>query len=175
MPSLADVHGRSHDRGSTVAGPRGGDRRPSAGHAAQVSRELSAVGVVMFLLGIGFAFFFDSVLGTVGYLTALGLGAYGLVRWLVATVPARDLPVFLDRDRRSADRRRGSVVGHLRDRFPAPSVPGFVTADGSGRAGRRLGSRGRRGGPARRRRGPRARLRRLATTLRRSRGGGDRL
>jgi hypothetical protein len=116
MPSLAEVHGKrsgsSDDEGGT-------GERVCADDAAQVSLPLSTTGVLLFLLGIGFAFFFDSLLGTVGYLLALGLGAWGLARWLVATVPDRNLPAALQSTgRRSQSRTRGGWLDSLRDRLP---------------------------------------------------------
>lgn len=165
MPSLADVHGGSRSGGSTSDGTWGGESPATAGDAAQVSLYLTAVGVPMFLLGIGFAFFFDSILGTVGYFTALGLGVYGLVRLLVATVPTRDLPGLLARGSGRTGRGRRTAAGRLRDRL-----------SGSGRAlgGSRSRSRGL-GRSRGRTAAPLARLRRAVSSLRSSRGGGDRL
>lgn len=115
MPSLAEVHG---NRRRSTDDDGGTGRRVSAEDAAQVSLELSTTGVLLFLLGIGFAFFFDSLLGTVGYLLALGLGAWGLARWIVATVPDRNLPSVLTSTRQPRRSRSGDGwLGTLRDRL----------------------------------------------------------
>lgn len=158
MPSLAEVHG-NRGRSSTDDEAGGTGRPVSADDAAQVTLELSTTGVLLFLLGIGFAFFFDSLLGTVGYLLLLGLGAWGLARWIVATVPDRNLPPFL-RTGPSARTRSDGGWRAIRRRL------------GSGRS-----SSGRIGGRSTSRRSRTTPLARLRDTVRayRSSKGGERL
>jgi hypothetical protein len=147
MPSLAEVHG---NRGGSSDDEGGTGEQVCADDAAQVSLPLSTTGVLLFLLGIGFAFFFDSLLGTVGYLLALGLGAWGLARWIVATVPDRNLPAALQSTGRpSRSRSRDGWLDSLRDRLQ-----------------RRGGTRSRGLGGGRSRRNRSSRLARVRDTLR---------
>ena len=95
MPSLNEAFNGSGTQ--TVDHPALPDGRLQAvaGDAAQLSERLSAIGICCFLLGVGIAFFFDSLLGTIAYVLTLGQLAYGLLRVFLATVPTRDLPWIL--------------------------------------------------------------------------------
>ena len=95
MPSLNEAFNGSGTQ--TVDHPALPDGRLQAvaGDAAQLSERLSAIGICCFLLGVGIAFFFDSLLGTIAYVLTLGQLAYGLLRVFLATVPTRDLPGYL--------------------------------------------------------------------------------
>lgn len=95
MPSLDETFDASRTQSFDQPVLQDGRLPPVADDAAQISERLSVIGICCFLLGVGIAFFFDSLLGTIAYTLTLGQLAYGLLRVLIATVPAKDLPWIL--------------------------------------------------------------------------------